>query len=167
MTPTEPNDDRPFFHAVLTPHRSLSVQGYRIVMGGLALVFGASGLLFWLMGAWPIAGFFGLDVLLLWLAFRANFQAARAFEEVTVSVRHVVARHVSARGRLEREAHFQAFWTRLLIERDPDEGITDMRLSAHGRTFPVGGVLAPPERESFAAALSGALADVRSGRHGG
>lgn len=158
------DDDRPFFHAVLTPHRSLGPAGFRMVMGLMAAVCGVSGLAFWLAGAWPIAGFFGLDVLILWLALKANFRAARAFEEVTVSVRHVVARRVSARGRLEREARFQAFWTRLLVDRDPEDGITAMTLTAHGRSFPVGAVLAPPEREGFATALAGALADVRSGR---
>ena len=158
------DEDRPFFHAVLTPHRSLGPRGFRVLMAAMALVCGTSGLAFWIAGAWPIAGFFGLDVLILWGALTANNRSARAFEEVTVSLRHVVARHVSARGRLEREAEFQAFWTRLLVERDPEDGITAMRLTSHGRSFPVGAVLAPPERESFAAALSGALSDARAGR---
>ena len=54
------------FSATITPHRSLGQAGFLVLM----LVFGGvsfcTGVAFLLMGAWPVFGFFGLDVLLLY-----------------------------------------------------------------------------------------------------
>ena len=60
-----PPRDATIFAAVLTPHRSLSPTGFLIfmlVLGGLSFI---SGRVFLMAGAWPIFGFFGLDVLLV------------------------------------------------------------------------------------------------------
>src|SRR6185369_17089775 len=94
--PREPT----LFSAILTPHRSLSATGFVIVM---ALVGGMSffaGMAFLLMGAWPVFGFFGLDVLLVYLAFRANYRAATAFEEISVTTGELRVRKVSHRGQV-------------------------------------------------------------------
>ena len=75
------NDDSgepTLFSAVLTPHRSLSATGFVIVMALVGGVSFAAGIAFLLMGAWPVFGFFGLDVLLIYLAFRANYRAGTA-----------------------------------------------------------------------------------------
>src|SRR5262245_31511559 len=73
------------FSAILTPHRSLSAMGFLILMAAVGLVSFVAGIVFLIMGAWPVFGFFGLDVLLIYLAFRANYRAATAVEEVTVT----------------------------------------------------------------------------------
>ena len=70
---------------MLTPHRSLGPTGFLILMAVLGGVSFAAGIVFLLVGAWPVFGFFGLDVLLIYCAFRLNYRAARAYEEVTVT----------------------------------------------------------------------------------
>jgi len=45
----------------------------------------AAGLFFFLLGAWPIVGFLGLDVLLVYAAFKVNYRAATAYEAVTMT----------------------------------------------------------------------------------
>src|SRR6185295_20002647 len=87
------------FSATLTPHRSLGRAGFLILMllfGGISFV---TGLLFLVIGAWPVLGFFGLDVLLLYLAFRLNYWQAKAYEEVTVTPSMLKVRKVSHHGR--------------------------------------------------------------------
>ena len=61
------------WQATLTPHRSLSRQGFLVVMTLVVAVNLVVGALFMAIGAWPVAGFAGLDVLIIWWAFRANF----------------------------------------------------------------------------------------------
>ncbi len=73
------------YSAVLTPHRSLNRVGFWILIGGYGAVSFIAGIAFLLMGAWPVFGFFGLDVLLLYWAFRLNYRHARAYEEVKVT----------------------------------------------------------------------------------
>lgn len=69
------------FRAVLTPHRSLSPRGFLILMSVLATVSFATGLLFASIGAWPVLGFFGLDVGIIYLAFRLNYRAGTALRD--------------------------------------------------------------------------------------
>src|SRR6202022_2926488 len=73
------------FSALLTPHRSLNRTGFLVLMGFLSAVSFAAGVAFWLMGAWPVFGFFGLDVLAIYWAFRVNYRHARAIEEIRVT----------------------------------------------------------------------------------
>jgi uncharacterized membrane protein len=73
------------FSARLTPHRSLNRTGFLAVMLFLSIVSFVTGMVFLMMGAWPVLGFFGLDVLVIWWAFKVNFRAARASEEIVVT----------------------------------------------------------------------------------
>ena len=77
--------DEPFFQALLTPHRSLGPTGFAVLMGALLFGWLVTGAIFLSHGAWPVFGFFGLDVLLVYVCFKLNYRAARAREEVSVS----------------------------------------------------------------------------------
>ena len=100
------------FSAVITPHRSLGSTGFLILMlciGGISFV---SGMVFLLLGAWPVFGFLGLDVVLVYVAFRANFRAARAYEVVTVTASELTVRKVNQRGGV-REWTLNPVWVQL------------------------------------------------------
>ena len=91
--------ERPVFDATITPHRSLGRNGFRIVMTLVCLSSIVSSIPFIVLGAWPVAGFFGIDVLALFIAFHVNFRHARAFERVIVTPLEVLLRKVSHHGR--------------------------------------------------------------------
>jgi uncharacterized membrane protein len=154
--------DEPFFRALLTPHRSLGRTGFLVLMGALLFAWAATGAFFLSAGAWPVFGFFGLDVLLLYVAFRANYRAARIREEVSVSRTALEIRKVGASGRAE-EHRFNPFWTRFSVRRHDEIGITAMTVESRGRSVGIGGFLNPDDRESFAAAFGRALATARAG----
>lgn len=151
-----------FFSAVLTPYRSLSPQGFLIFMICLAGVSFIAGFAFLLIGAWPVFGFFGLDVLLIWGAFKLNYASARAYEEVEVSAHELVIRKVGP-GKRHQELRFNPVWVRLSITRLDDEGVTKISLSSRGETVEIGGFLNPDDRTSFAGALTNAIAVAKSG----
>ena len=154
--------DEPIFSALLTPHRSLGPTGFAVLMGILGLVSLFVGLLFWSIGAWPIVGFFGLDVLLLYGALRLNYRAARAREEVTVSRTRLDIRKYAPSGRAENHL-FNPFWTKFAVSRHDEIGITSMTVEGQGRRVPIGAFLNPDDRESFATAFGRALATVKAG----
>src|ERR1700754_2655509 len=85
------------FSALLTPHRSLNRTGFLVLMGFVCAISFVAGLVFLMMGAWPVFGFFGLDVLAIWWAFKVNFRAARASEEIVVTTTELRVRRVSHR----------------------------------------------------------------------
>jgi len=154
--------DQPFFRALLTPHRSLGRAGFAILMGALLFGWLATGAIFLANGAWPVFGFVGLDVLLVYGAFKLNYRAARAREEVSVSRTSLDIRKVAPSGRAEAH-HFNPFWARFQVARHDLIGITKMAVEGQGRSVPIGGFLNPDDRESFATAFSSALARAKRG----
>lgn len=153
--------DEPFFQALLTPHRSLGRTGFMILMGALLFGWAVTGAIFLARGAWPIFGFFGLDVIGVYIAFRVNYRAARAREEISVSRTSLDIRKTAPSGRFE-DHHFNPFWTRFSIARHAEIGITGMAVEARGKSVPIGGFLNPDDRESFATAFSRALATAKA-----
>lgn len=163
--PDDGGDDaalRPVFDATITPHRSLGQSGFRIVMTLVCLSSVISSVPFVVLGAWPVAGFFGLDVLALFIAFHVNFRHARAFERVVVTPLEVLLRKVSHHGR-EAVWRFNPAWTRLERQNDEDYGLLGLKLVSRGQSVPVAGELSPAERAGFADALGAALAAARRG----
>lgn len=154
--------EEPIFRALLVPHRSLGRRGFVILMGTLVAFWILYGGMFLAMGAWPIFGFFGLDVLGIWFAFRWNYRAARAREEVSVSRAALDILKVAPSGRSE-EHHFNPFWARFEVARHDEIGITGMAVADRARRVPVGAFLNPDDRESFATAFGRALATAKAG----
>ncbi|MBP0437449.1 DUF2244 domain-containing protein [Tianweitania sediminis] len=154
--------DAPIFRALLTPHRSLGPEGFRVLMAVTVAGSVVCGLFFLSIGAWPIFGFFGLDVLLLYLAFKLNYRAARAHEEVSVSRTALEIRQVAPSGRT-REHRFNPFWARFAVSRHDEIGITRMAVEAQGQQVQIGSFLNPDDRESFAKAFGRALATAKAG----
>ena len=154
--------ERPVFDATITPHRSLGQNGFRIVMTLVCLTSVVSSVPFVVLGAWPVAGFFGLDVLALFIAFHVNFRHARAFERVIVTPIEVFLRKVSHHGR-ETVWRFNPAWTRLERQDDEDYGLLQLNLVSRGQSVAIASALSPHEREGFADALGSALASARRG----
>ena len=150
------------FSAIITPHRSLSSTGFLLVMTLIGGSSFAAGLVFYVIGAWPVVGFLGLDVLLVYWAFRANYRAAAAFEQVTVTPSELRLRKVNHRGEAA-EWTLNPVWTTLDRETHEDYGLLHLFLVSRGRKLSVAGFLSPRERESFAAALSAALGEAKRG----
>lgn len=126
----------------------------------LSLICLVAGTLFLAIGAWPVFGFFGLDVLLIFIAFKLNYRSARAYEEVVLSEDRLRIKKVSAKGATQ-EFSFNPFWVRLAIDREEDEGVTALTLTSHGQSLGIGGFLNPGDRETFGAALRDALQKAR------
>jgi uncharacterized membrane protein len=153
--------DEPFFKALLTPHRSLGRTGFLILMGTLTFGWLVTGIFFLAQGAWPVFGFFGLDVLLIYIAFRVNYRAARAREEVSVSRTALDIRKTAPSGKSEAY-RFNPFWAKFAVARHAEIGITQMAVEGQGKSVPIGGFLNPDDRESFATAFSQALVKAKS-----
>lgn len=159
MQETNPADE-PIFRALLTPHRSLGRKGFYVLMGILCSMWLGTGAFFLSLGAWPVFGFFGLDVLLLYVAFRMNYRAARVREEVSVSRTALDILKVEPSGKSQR-FRFNPFWARFRIARHEEIGITDMAVEGEGRRVHIGSFLNPDDRESFATAFGQALATAK------
>ena len=155
-----PSSGEPVFSAMITPHRSLNKNAFRLVMTLICISTIVSSLPFIILGAWPVAGFFGLDLLALYIAFHVNYARARAFEQVVVSRLEVLVRKVSHRG-IAQEWRFNPVWIKMEEEWHEDFGLQTLVLVSRGQSLKIAAELSPDERESFAKAFGMALAQAR------
>jgi uncharacterized membrane protein len=148
--------DTVHFSTLLRPHRSLSQEGFKWVMRGAIAANLLIGLPMYLLGAWPVLGFMGLDVWLLYWLFQRSYLDARRSETLTLTDRELIIDRVAPDG--EREQHrLDAYWLRV------EQG-ERLVLVSRGNRVVVGRFLSPGEREAVGEQLKAALAAQRSPR---
>jgi len=160
MTASTAPPEPVFFERVLWPHRSLPPRGFRLVMLGLGVMSFIAGVCFVAAGAWPVCGFFGLDVALLYLAFRLSYRSARQRETLRLADDQFTVERVDIYGE-RRLWRFQPFWLKVVLEERRDES-NRLLLASHGKSIAIGDFLAPPVRRDLAATLREVLARWRA-----
>jgi len=151
------------FDAVLFPNRSLPNRGYFAVMSIVIASNLFFGVYFYAIGAWPVIGFCGFDVFLVWLAFRLSYRQGRLHERVRITDDDMLVSRVLPSGH-ESRWRLQPFWARVVID-NPGEHEARVRILSKGRSLVIGSFLSPDERVTFGEALKAALARA-AGRAG-
>lgn len=147
------------FEAILYPNQPMGRYGFAILMTSLCAASFGLGAMFVLMGAWPVSGFLGLDMLILWLAFRWSQRQARRFEEIRLDESGLMVRRVEPDGR-QQEWRFDPYWVRVGLEAQ-HSGPSVLSLSSHGTRLTIGGFLTVEEKREIAVALDTALRAYR------
>lgn len=142
--------------AVLRPHRSLSAAAFKLMLIVVIVINAVVAAVFLAQGAFPVAGFLGLDVLALWIAFRVNYRAAQREEHVRVSRDHVHVASIDPKGQTTHWV-LNPLWARVGSD---GRGVL---IRAGRDQMRVGTFMGPNECASFASALSGALRKARGG----
>ncbi len=155
-------DGPPVLDLVLYPNPPLGRHGTVVLMAAVLVVGAVLGAGFATLGAWPVSGFLGLDVLLLGLALARTRRVARRAEIVRLHAGALVVKRLGPDGRAESEARLEPFWTRVVVDErrrhDPQ-----VSLRSHGRSVPIARFLSPTERREVARELERALAALRAG----
>ena len=147
------------FEAVLYPNQPVGRRAFIGVMIGMSSVSLAIGTGFALAGAWPVMGFLGLDVALLYGAFRLARSRARRREHIRIDADGLVVRRIEANG-AAREWRFEPYWVQVLMD-DPPRRDSWLTLASHGRALRIGTFLTPEERLELADAMRTALRRLR------
>lgn len=151
------------FDATLTPNTALSPRAFLIIMGLVGGMSFLAGMMFLSMGAFPVLGWFGLDALAIWYAFRKNFQNLKEETRVQITAEAIELTH-SRPGQKTRTAKLPTAFTRLALVQPP-RGPSELRL-AHGQTaYVIGRFLTPRERRSLYEAITSAVARARAERY--
>jgi uncharacterized membrane protein len=152
--------ERPVFEALLYPRRSLGPKGYAILIAGTAVIMLLYGLVFLVIGAWPIFGFLGGEWLLFWVLFRRHHRGDDRAERIRLYADHLLFERFDARGNQTVE-RLQPYWLNVILERaeEPDNALY---LRSHGRSIAIGAFLSPQERRDLANELRAVLHRHRS-----
>ncbi len=148
------------FRFELIAYRSLDKTGFMILMSAVIVINLIVGLVFMSMGAWPILGFCGLDVALIYWAFKMNYRSGRAAESIDLTPDVLTLTRIHPSGSCER-FEFNPYWVRVRLAGRPD-GRNELLLYSHGEGFSFARFLSDDERRDFAQSLTGALLAVRN-----
>ena len=154
--------DEPIFTTRLSPQRSLTRRGFSLLILAFCVAQAILAAPFLIMGAWPVAGFMGLDALALYIAFRISFRDARAYETLAITPLELVFEKVGAGGR-RREWRFNPSWVRLEQKVHEEFGTQSVALVFRGEEVEVGAFLGPDQKAELARNLTRALAAARMG----
>ncbi|WP_425407060.1 DUF2244 domain-containing protein [Hwanghaeella sp.] len=161
--PVSDEEARIYMDASLHPHRSLSPKGFALVMAAVAICGSAVGFSFFLAGAWPVAGFAGLEILLLYFAFKINFRDARRMEHIRLTDQGLEITRVKPNGKSSRVL-LEPTWLQVMMD-DPPEHHSQLVVASRGKGLVLGSFLTPGERLEVAKTLQDALARYRAPEH--
>lgn len=163
QNPASPESDnpKPDFIAELTPHRSLGRTGFFMLMAFVSLTCFVSGIMFLVMGAWPVFLFMALDVLVIWAAFKISYRSGRARELISIGKSELRVQQFDPTGRMVEHV-FNPYWSRFEVERHDELGITGMWIRCRDEELPIGSFLNLPDRETFALAFSKAIRQAKA-----
>jgi uncharacterized membrane protein len=148
------------FSAVLHPHASLAPRGFAVLMLALATFSFVLGGLSIAVGFWPVIGFYGIDLVAVYVAFRVSYARARRYETVELTDALLTVEKVDARGRCRR-FRLQPYWLRVELD-EPPQHDSALVLSSHGRAMEIGEFLTPAEKLDFARTLRREIASLRT-----
>ena len=150
--------DIPVFEAVIVPHRSLSPDGLRRLLWAICLLCGINAAIFIHLGAWPVGGFTGIELLLAALLLRINALAARASEVVVLSSSGLRITRTDPSG-LRSDRVLAASWLSMTLEGPPGR-VPRLTLIARGQREEIGASLGEEEKRDLAAALTRGAASL-------
>jgi len=159
MTDGSDSPRRLLFQAHLKPHRSLSRRGFRLVMLGVTLFSLTVSAITFYAGAWPVFGFMGLDVALVYIVFRISYRRGRVSEVLELDEHMLTVERIDAKGH-SRFWRIQPAWLKVELA-EPILPQTPVVLRSHGKSLPVGVFLHPEQRREVARDLRNALARWR------
>lgn len=159
MSEKQPQEKSDLLNAVMYPHRSLGPVGFNWVMGIMAGSALGLAVLFWSLGAWPIAAFLAVDVVIVWIAFRINFDRARTSEKIRLTQHSLIVEKSAPGERTRRWAFAPGYLSVSLL--DAGEHHCALHLNGAEHSMEIGAFLSPKEREEAAAMLKAALAEWR------
>lgn len=144
---------------MLWPYRSLSLRGFHTLVAVLAIVMSIIGLGFYLLGAWPVLGFLGLEIFIVWYAFKWNYRSGQLVERVAITPQQVDITRTDWRGH-SKTICLNGAWIKAELD-TKEKKKCRLYLRQHANKLEIGAFMPPAEKPSLAVALNEAFARLR------
>lgn len=135
----------------LEPSKSLRPEGANlilVILGGFGLVISGSFMVF---GAWPVFGFMALDVLLICIAFQAQYRRSNRGQEITISNDKIEIKYFKG-GVCVKTILLNKYWAKL-EQFNCFNRRSKLMFSSHGKFSEIGEFLSLKEKQKLVADL--------------
>ncbi len=139
------------FQTELRPNRSSTPEAIQKLALVLSAVLIPAGLVFVYVGAWPVFGFLGLELVALVALLNCHHKRSYIIERIAITTKGLKVERIAPCGR-RHEWHFQHHWLQVNVDEDSERDCT-LELRSHGRALAIGAFLTPHERREVARRL--------------
>ena len=158
----------------LWPYCSLSRKGAALLLLAMALTGLLFSIIFLVLGAWPVIGFFGVEFGLICLFFHLHHRAtAKRFERITKAKPVLRIEQADAKGHISTE-EMPLAWLNVRLETEDMDNLPDtdrhlleryrLYLTVQGKKIEIGAFLPYQEKPELAKAIT-SLIDEPSDQH--
>ena len=110
------------------------------------------------MGAWPVFGFFGLDVLLVYLAFKLNYKSGRIYEKILIASKKLIISRGFPSGKLQQWS-LDPYWTK--VELVNQNNNTQLIVSSGKKTVSIGSFLNKFDKKKLETKLNDSITNYK------
>ena len=138
------NKNKNLYSITLKPYRSLNKIGFitmMIVLCGFSFI---TGIIFMKKGAWPVFGFFGLDILLIYIFFRLSFKSGKEFEVINLTKKKLIIKKYKEK-KIIKTFILDANWVKIQIQ-NPLEQSSKLQISSKNKSIIIGSFLRLDEK---------------------
>ena len=149
------NKNNKLYEISLYPYRSLNKTGFFILMFSLGFVSFVAGIIFMIKGAWPVFGFFGLDVLLVYIFFKINFRSGKKKEILILTKNQLIIEFYNSK-KISKTYYLDAHWLQIRLSKLKNE-MSKLKISSKNKSIIVGSFLRYQEKIDVVKSLKKAL----------
>ena len=149
------NKNNKLYEISLYPYRSLNKTGFFILMFSLGLISFVAGIIFMLKGAWPVFGFFGLDVLLVYIFFKINFRSGKKKEILILTKNQLIIEFYNSK-KISKTYYLDAHWLQIRLSKLKNE-MSKLKISSKNKSIIIGSFLRYQEKIDVVKSLKKAL----------
>ena len=149
------NKNNKLYEISLYPYRSLNKTGFFILMFSLGLISFVAGIIFMIKGAWPVFGFFGLDILLVYIFFKINFRSGKKKEILILTKNQLIVEFYNSK-KISKTYYLDAHWLQIRLSKLKNE-MSKLKISSKNKSIIIGSFLRYQEKIDVVKSLKKAL----------
>ena len=138
------NKNKKLYSITLKPYRSLNKIGFITMMVVLCGFSFITGIIFMKKGAWPVFGFFGLDILLVYIFFRLSYKSGKEFEVINLTKKKLIIKKYKEK-KIIKTYILDANWVKIQIQ-NPLEHSNKLQISSKNKSIIIGSFLRLDEK---------------------
>jgi uncharacterized membrane protein len=149
-----------FLDIKIYPNQSLRPKNFIILMFLIIIPAGFISIAFYLIGAWPVLGFMGLEIILIYIAFKILFYRNKFYEHIVLNNKKLNI-FFNKQNKVLKKIELEPTWLQVKIE-NIYKNKDMLTLSSHGKKIILGSFLIPEERQVLAKTIRSGLNDWKN-----